>query len=123
MTGEIFCIEGDRFDAAVFLEFLKAILKKYPNGKTAIVLDNSRIHRAKILVEFLEENKERLELVFLPPYSPELNLIEGLWKWLKSDIMINVFYETSEEIKTSIRNFIITISQNPSEIITRLCQF
>jgi hypothetical protein len=38
---------------------------------------------------FLKENKNRVELVFLPPYSPELNIVEGLWKWLKSDIINN----------------------------------
>ncbi|PFY36500.1 hypothetical protein COI63_35135 [Bacillus toyonensis] len=34
-------------------------------------------------------------MVFLPPYIPDLNLIEGLWKWLKSNIIHNVFLFTS----------------------------
>ncbi|NNV01052.1 hypothetical protein ETC02_18125, partial [Geobacillus sp. DSP4a] len=42
---------------------------------------------------------DRLELVFLPPYSPQLNLIEGLWKWLKSDVIYNVFYSSVQEIR------------------------
>lgn len=44
-----------------------------------MILDNARAHHAKLIQSFLEENKSRLELIFLPPYSPELNLIEGLW--------------------------------------------
>ncbi|MGL6065099.1 MAG: transposase [Fusobacteriaceae bacterium] len=44
---------------------------------------------------FLNKNKLRLELMFLPPYSPELNLIEGLWGWMKSDIVNNRFFLVS----------------------------
>ena len=42
-----------------------------------MILDNERIHHAKLIQPFLEEHQSRLKLVFLPPYSPELNLIEG----------------------------------------------
>jgi len=41
---------------------------------------------------FLDEFKDRLELMFLPPYSPELNLIEGLWGGLKSSVINNVSF-------------------------------
>ena len=45
-----------------------------------MILDNVRIHHAKLLKPFLDENKDRLESMLLPAYSPELNLIEGgLW--------------------------------------------
>lgn len=63
--------------------FLENVLVKHPKGKTILILENAHIHHAKLLKIFLEENKDRLELMFLPPYSPNLNLIEGLWKWLK----------------------------------------
>ena len=43
-----------------------------------MILDNLRIHYAKLFKPFLDENKDRLELMFLLAYSPELNLIEGL---------------------------------------------
>ncbi|WP_093471113.1 transposase [Paenibacillus popilliae] len=48
-------------------------------GNTTIVmiLDNARIHHAKLLQPFLEENT-RLHFVFLPTYSPRLNIVEGL---------------------------------------------
>lgn len=38
-----------------------------------MILDNSRIHHAKLIQPFLEENKDRLELIYLPPYSPRSN--------------------------------------------------
>ncbi|MGQ7148954.1 transposase, partial [Escherichia sp. SS-MK2] len=66
----------------------------------------ARIHHAKLIQSFLNDHRHRLELVFLPPYSPEFNLIEGLWKWLKSDIIHNVFYSSVQEIKNNVQAFI-----------------
>ncbi|MCE5219989.1 MAG: transposase, partial [Clostridium sp.] len=68
-----------------------------------------------------DENKERIELMFLPPYSPELNLIEGLWGWLKSSIINNVFFESIFKVKAVIGNFIENINKVPTQIIDRLC--
>ena len=82
-TGEIYVEEGDKYDAVVFLAFLKNIVVKY-HGKIVIILDNARIHHAKLLHDFLDEHKSRLFLTLLPPYSPNLNMIEELWGWLKN---------------------------------------
>ncbi|SCW77612.1 DDE superfamily endonuclease, partial [Paenibacillus tianmuensis] len=92
-----------------------------PKGKIVIVLDNARIHHAKLLQPFLEEMKGRLELVFLPPYSPKLNLVEGLWKWLKSDVINNVFYHTVAEIRNNVQQFMDEIMKSRWSIIDRLC--
>lgn len=54
------------------MQFLKNVLSMYPNGKVAIILDNAKIRHAKLLKDLLEENSRRLELIFLPPYSPNL---------------------------------------------------
>jgi transposase len=50
----------------------------------AVILENARIHHAKLLQPFLKENEDNLQLMFLPPYSPNLNLIEGMWNMFKS---------------------------------------
>ncbi|WP_198536472.1 transposase, partial [Paenibacillus sp. DMB5] len=73
---------------------LQDILSAYPNGKMALILDNSRIHHATELQLFLKEHP-RLQLVFLPPYSPNLNPVEGLWLWLKADVVNNIFLKNS----------------------------
>lgn len=49
-----------------------------------MILDNTKINNAKLSELFLEEVKDRLKLMYLPAYSPELNLIDGVWGWLKS---------------------------------------
>lgn len=120
-TGEIYCEEHESYDAKVFLMFLENVLAKHPEGKTILILDNARIHHAKLLKTFLKENKDRLELMFLPPYSPNLNLIEGLWKWLKEKVVYNVFYKTVPEIRKNIRAFMNEVQAQPENVIQRLC--
>jgi transposase len=117
----VFCTQAESYDAEVFLGFLKQVLIQYPIGKIVMILDNARIHHAKLIQPFLEENSERLELVFLPPYSPQLNLIEGLWGWMKSSVIYNVFFHSVKEIRKAVQSFITKINCNPKEVIDRLC--
>ncbi|MDT2238920.1 transposase [Paenibacillus larvae] len=58
-----------------FFPFFKRSWRLIQQGKLALVLDNARIHHAKLLRPFLEAQKNRLELVYLPPYSPQLNIV------------------------------------------------
>lgn len=120
-TGHIYCEEHEKYDAEVFLKFLKNVLVIYKQGKIVMILDNSRIHHAKLIQPFLEENAHRLELVFLPTYSPKLNLIEGLWLWLKSEIINNVFFKSVREIRIAVRSFINSTAKMPDMVIERLC--
>lgn len=62
------------------MNFLQNILLQYPTGKIVVILDNTSIHHADLIQPFIDGNKHRLELVFLLPYSPKLNLIERLWE-------------------------------------------
>jgi putative transposase len=95
------------------------VVEAYPQGKIVIVLNNARIHHAKLLQPFLNDHLDRLELVFLPPYSSELNSVEGLWKWLKSNVINNVFFVT--EIRDKVTAFLNTVSRDAQKIIDRLC--
>jgi len=120
-TGCIYCEEHEKYDAEVFLQFFENILSQYQTGKIVMVLDNARIHHAKLIQPFLEKNKSRLTLLFLPPYSPNLNLIEGLWGWLKSNVVNNVFFSKVDEIRVAVNSFLDTINKVPQQIIDRLC--
>lgn len=65
-TGDILCVEEERYDAVTFKGFLVKVLAYYSTGRIVMILDNAWIHHANYLQDFLEENEERLELVFLP---------------------------------------------------------
>ena len=62
-------------------EFLREIRSKNPEKRILIILDNFRSHRANATLEFAEENG--IKLIYLPPYSPDLNPIEFIWKSIK----------------------------------------
>lgn len=120
-TGHIYMEAHSSYDVEVFFGFLKNVLKPYPSGKIVVVLDNAKTHHAKLLKEFLVQNSERLELMFLPPYSPNLNRIEPFWKWLKDAVINNVFFHTKEEIRDAVQVFIQWANTIPWTVIDRLC--
>lgn len=121
VTGQIVWQEDEQYTAETFLTFLQKVVRHYPTGNIVIVLDNARIHHAKLLEPFLEGMKGRLELVFLPPYSPQFNVVEGLWKWLKADVINNVFYHTVADIRNNVTAFMEEIEKDSRAIIDRLC--
>ena len=67
-----------------------------------IVLDNARYQRCKLVMEKAAELD--IELLFLPPYSPNLNLIERLWKFVKKEVLYSKYYDKFEKFKGAITN-------------------
>ena len=120
-TGEVFSIQEERFDAKVFLIFLEMVLAKYPNQRIVMILDNAKIHHALLIQPFLEKHKAYFSFMYLPPYSPNLNLIEALWGWLKAAVINNVFFNTLGKIRKSVQGFIKNINETPQITIDRLC--
>ncbi len=84
--------------------FLEEIRKQYKDATTiCLVLDNARYQRA---YEVREKAKElNIDLLFLPPYCPNLNLIERLWKHFKKVVMKNEYYQSFQEFEDTIYNF------------------
>ena len=95
--------------------FLKEIRKEYPKADTIhAILDNAKYHYAKSVKEKAKELK--IELIFLPPYCPNLNLIERLWKFLKKKLRKNKFYDTFEKFTEAIYKFFKNINQYKEEL-------
>jgi transposase len=67
-----------------FLEFCKALIADI-GRPVFLILDNSQVHRAKILKEYVKQSGGMLTVFFLPPYSPDLNPDEWVWKNVKHD--------------------------------------
>ncbi len=120
-TGEVYCEHEEQYTAVKFLNFLKAVVARYAGEKLVMVLDNARIHYAKLIQAFLEEHRDHLTLMFLPPYSPQLNLIEGVWGWLKRSVIYNVFFRSVKEIIAAVTNFLKHINDNMMETVDRFC--
>lgn len=73
---------------------LQLLIDLDPNVFWFVVLDNASAHTTQKLEAFAQQNQNRLELVFLPTYSPHLNLIEILWRFMRGQVTRNHFFES-----------------------------
>lgn len=92
-------------------EFLERIREENPEEEIVMILDNFSSHRAKAAREKAEELG--IKLVFLPPYSPDLNPIEQIWRGIKREIS-KTFFETKEEFLGLIKNAFEKLSDKMS---------
>jgi len=72
--------------------------------RTVVICDNARYYRGKAVTAFLETS--RIQVEFLPAYSPNLNLIERFWKYFKSQTLYNQNYGTFDRFKTTCQDFL-----------------
>jgi transposase len=72
-------------------------------------MDNAKYQRCAIVMELAK--KLDIELLFLPSYSPNLNLIERLWKWVKKDCLNCRYYEHFDDFKNAINQSLLKVSR------------
>lgn len=84
--------ESPSINAQSTVALFKKILKEQPKGMIYIILDNAKYYRSHMVQEFLQDHAN-IQLMFLPPYSPNLNIIERLWKFFKKKVTYNTYYE------------------------------
>jgi hypothetical protein len=85
-TGSNFFLECPEVNGGCFQVFLESFAQEYKNSLNIMILDNARFHlRKKTRIP------ENVVLIYLPPYSPELNPIERVWKYFKDQISWQVF--------------------------------
>lgn len=94
----------DTINADSTIDLFSKIETKHPDAKVIyIIVDNARYYRSRLLKEYTEGTN--IKLIFLPPYSPNLNLIERYWKFFKKAVLNNRYYETFGEFKRACENF------------------
>ncbi len=105
---------SQRLDAEATLDMLEKLRKKRPKGKLYLVLDNAgyyQLPRVKAYAEAIG-----IELLFLPPYSPNLNLIERLWGLMQRNILYNRYYPTFAEMKQACVSFFKSLRWRKEEL-------
>lgn len=107
--------DNPKVNGDYIIEFLKKLEEK--NGdkkKIYLICDNAGYHKSKKVKEYLKDRK--IELIFLPPYSPNLNPIERLWKFMHSVVSNNKFYANFEAFGDSLRRFFENIAKYRDKI-------
>ena len=104
-TGRLVTMKSETFDAASVKIFLRRLLRKWRRGrKIVLVLDNARWHHSKELKPWLKKNSRKIRLEFLPPYSPELNPVERVWKLARRLCTHNQYFEKIEDMIVLLDN-------------------
>lgn len=112
-------LEEENCNAASIVRLLEAVRKQYNQAEAiCLVLDNARYQKGVIAQAKAKELG--IDLVYLPPYSPNLNLIERLWKFFKKKVMKNKYYEDFKTFKAAIEKFFEDFDQHKDQLQTLL---
>jgi len=91
VSHELVTVKNDAYvNSITVMKLIKDVCSHYEGQKITLVMDNARYQRCKAVMEYAHEND--VELRFLPSYSPNLNLIERLWKFVKKNALNNKYY-------------------------------
>lgn len=114
-TYQITIIESETVDGDSTVMLLEAIEQAYPISKDIVViLDNAKYHYSTLVKEFVSTS--RIRFVFLPSYSPNLNLIERLWKFFKKKVLYNRYHENIEAFRNACIHFFRNIDEHHEDI-------
>ena len=94
----------DTINAQSTVDLFSKIDAKHPDAQAIyVIVDNAKYYHSLLLRQSIEGTK--IKLIFLPPYSPNLNLIERYWKFFKKKVLNNRYYKTFEEFRRACQDF------------------
>lgn len=118
---EVITREADLITGAEMVAFFEQIAARYPSARVInLVVDNATYNRAALVREWLGRPGCRVRLVYLPPYAPNLNLIERLWWFFKKKTLWNTYYPTLADFRTAIRDFFANLDRWTPELASLL---
>jgi len=116
VSRKVIVREDETLDAISTIAFLKKIEESYPlMNRIYVFCDNAGYYRNKNVTEYLKTSK--IEMRFLPPYSPNLNPIERLWKLMYELIMYNKYYEKFQKFRDEVLAFLEGLSDPPKALL------
>jgi transposase len=114
-------IEEETINAQTIIALFEAIKQKQKQGKVYVVLDNAKYHHARILNHWLLHHP-RFKPIFLPPYSPNLNIIERLWRFFHQKVTNNHYFATFQEFQKATLHFFDNLQTYKKELETLLTE-
>jgi len=118
-NADIIIHESETINAQSTIKLFDKLQIHQPQGTIHVIADNAHYYRSNLVKQYLEENP-RVNLIFLPPYSPNLNLIERLWKFYKKEILYNKYYETEKEFRNYTNTFFENIHHRKKQLLSIL---
>ena len=124
MTGRLTYHVGEHKNSDGFMALFEQIVAQYCPGDTysgpkiGLVVDNYIIHRSKKTQAILDKYADRIEIVPLPTYSPKLNIIELLWKYLRRKVTHNHLFVSIEKLLDAALEFLKSLNEKPAEVLS-----
>ncbi|MFH0836916.1 MAG: IS630 family transposase [Candidatus Aenigmatarchaeota archaeon] len=119
VLGKAFHMKSRKLNSDIFIKFLEHLMMLNPTKHLVFVADNAPWHKSKKVLSFLENVSEKLEVLWLPAYSPDFNPIEHLWRFMK-EVVLNFFFPKISELINAISDFFNSLYQKKQKIMT-LC--
>jgi transposase len=107
-------------DAVLVCQLLRDLRAAHPDQAILVVLDNARYQRARLVQALAAELG--ITLLFLPPYSPNLNLIERFWKFLRKHVTRNTYYATFAEFRAAVLRLLNNLANYTDELRTLMTE-
>jgi transposase len=101
---EAVVVEAQTINAQSTITLYEKLLENNPGKKLVLICDNARYYRSQVLQDWLKD-QPLIQQWFLPTYSPNLNIIERLWRFMKKQIIGLSFHDTYKAFKASVLNF------------------
>jgi transposase len=118
----VFRREEDMFNAATFFTFMKQLRSATAAGRRRVVVitDNARYHHGRLHKEWRGQVSGTFDLEFLPPYSPDMNPIERVWKLTRRQATHNRYFPTLDDTVKAVEQVFYGWN-NGNETLRRLC--
>ena len=115
-TGKtMFSLYDESINVDRFIDFLQKVIKS-SDKKVYMIVDNLRVHHAKLVTKWVEEHKDEIALFYLPPYSPEFNPDEYLNQDYKRNANKNNIPFTKTQLRKNTEKYMNEISENPEKV-------
>lgn len=108
-------IIDEAFNSDKLIAFLEALIKD-AGKKVFLILDNLRVHHSKPVKAWVDEHQDKIELFYLPSYSPELNPEERLNADLKQALYTKVPVRTKSKLKAAATEHMQTLEKSPERV-------
>jgi transposase len=105
-------------NAVEFLGFLAQPAHEHSGRHCIVVLDNASYHTACVVQRFLDELSFRFQVIWLPPYCPELNDIEHIWKYVKGASLANFDFSNTSSLRQAIAEVFDELNSNLESDLT-----
>jgi transposase len=115
-------VEAGRFDAQTFWSFLKRLERssRAAGRRVVVITDNAKYHHGKLHQQWRRDHEPEFLLHFLPPYSPQLNPIERVWKLTRRLRLHNQYFADLQDVVETVQEQ-FTLWLRPNAALRRLC--